>query len=217
MIAGLPIESRPSDGFRHFEVSATDHGCRAMNRENTTGPAAWPILRDVVADPPLIRFDCDDVQDFFSSAGHAIRGRNAGSWELVLPGLTNRIERGFVLLREAWFVAIPAGNSRVAMPKVDRIPVRGADFLAQRVAKFLDRVASYVSQAPACGADEGRLRQGEFGGRRGIWARFFLVDLEGHKTWTGEGFLPVTVGRCELLENGAFCTDLAGNKSELRH
>jgi hypothetical protein len=27
----------------------------------------------------------------------------------------------------------------------------------------------------------------------------------------------VTVGRCELLENGAFCTDLAGNKSELRH
>jgi hypothetical protein len=45
-----------------------------MDGENTSRPAAGSLVRGVVADPPLIGFDGNDIQNFFATGRHNVKG-----------------------------------------------------------------------------------------------------------------------------------------------
>lgn len=60
-----------------------------MDGENASRPATWSVVGSVVADPPLIGFDRDDIQDFLAACGHDIQWRHCSMRELVVPSDLN--------------------------------------------------------------------------------------------------------------------------------
>lgn len=98
MIARLPVKSRPGDSLCHFQVCATDHVGWFVNGQYTTGPTAGAILSCVMADPPLIGFDNDDVENLFSSLSDNIDRREWIEWESLLPSLGQE-RNGLLVLR----------------------------------------------------------------------------------------------------------------------
>lgn len=97
MIARLPVKSRPGDSLCHFQVSATDHVGWFVNWEHTTGPTAGAILSRVMADPPLIGFDNDDVENLLSSLSDNIDRRKWREWKSLLPCVSEVSNRLLVL------------------------------------------------------------------------------------------------------------------------
>lgn len=97
MIARLPVKSRPCNSLCHFQVSATDHVGWFVNWQHTTGPTAGAILSRVMADPPLIGFDNDDVENFLSSLSYDINRREWRKRKSFLPRIGQGNNRLLVL------------------------------------------------------------------------------------------------------------------------
>lgn len=107
-----------------------------MDGQYTARPTARAIGSIMVTDPPLIRLDCDDIENLLATFGDDIDWRNGSRRELLLPSLCNRCNVDLIVVGGAWFVAIPAGYGRISMPKVNSIPVGRIDFLAQGCCQF---------------------------------------------------------------------------------
>lgn len=131
MITRLPIETRPSHGFRDFQISAADHVGGAMNGQYTSRPTTWSIDGIVKSNPPLVRFDCDHIENFFTTLGNNIDGGNRDARKLLLPSVRDGRDVELVFIGWTRLVSVPTRDRRIAMPKMDGVPAMWlCDFVA---------------------------------------------------------------------------------------
>lgn len=130
MITRLPIETRPSHGFRDFQISAADHVGGTMNGEYPSRPTTRAIDGIVISNPPLVRFDRDHVENFFTTLGNNVDGRNRDARKLLLPSVRDCRDVDLVFIGWTRLVSVPTWDSRIAMPKMDGVPaMRLCDFV----------------------------------------------------------------------------------------
>lgn len=122
MITRLPIEMRPSNGFRNLQIGAADHVGGAMNGEYPTRPTTWAIDGIVISDPPLIRFDRNHIKNFFTTRRNNIDGRNRDTRKLLLPSVRERCDVELIYIGWTWLVSVPTWDRGVTMPKMDSVP-----------------------------------------------------------------------------------------------
>jgi hypothetical protein len=102
-----------------------------MDGEYTTRPTTRPITSHVITDPPLIRFDGDDVQNFFSSCGDRIDRWRGLVGKISDPSFANGLHNSGCLRVCTRFISVPTWNRWIAVPKVNKVPTLPlADFLA---------------------------------------------------------------------------------------
>jgi hypothetical protein len=122
MITRLPIETRPCNGFRDFQVSAAYHVGGAMNGEYPTRPTTWAIYGIVISNPPLIRFDRNHIENFLTTLGNDIDGRNRDARKLLLPCVRDCRDVDLVFIGWSRLVPVPTWDRGITMPKMDGVP-----------------------------------------------------------------------------------------------
>lgn len=89
-----------------------------MNGEHTSRPTAGAIMDEMESEPPLVGFDGNDVENFFTRLRGDVDWGNFLIGKKFRPCFFDRGDNGCIGIGNAWFITIPTWHSWIAMPDV---------------------------------------------------------------------------------------------------